>query len=73
MAIVLLFPTTPQVEPATMNYSVVVLGGVTILSVLYYYFPKYGGIHWFRGPVVTLEDNGESESIHSVDREEKQA
>lgn len=26
------------------------------LSVLYFYFPVYGGMHWFNGPVSTIKD-----------------
>ncbi len=37
-----------------MNYTVVVLGGVFILSLAWYYFPVYGGVHWFEGPVPTV-------------------
>jgi len=37
-----------------MNYTVVVLGGVFILSLAWYYFPKYGGLHWFIGPVANI-------------------
>jgi hypothetical protein len=38
-----------------MNYTVVVLGGVLLLSVLYYYAPApYGGVHWFTGPKITV-------------------
>lgn len=48
-----------------MNYTVVVCGGTILFSLAYYYFPKYGGRYWFRGPVttVTMEDgNGTSSS-----------
>lgn len=38
-----------------MNYTVVVLGGVLLLSVIWYYFPKYGGVHWFTGPLRTID------------------
>jgi hypothetical protein len=38
-----------------MNYTVVVLGGVFILSLVWYYFPVYGGVHWFEGPVPTVD------------------
>jgi len=38
-----------------MNYTAVVFGGVMILSLVYYYFPKYGGIYWFKGPVSNVE------------------
>ncbi|KAH9948494.1 APC amino acid permease [Amylocystis lapponica] len=55
MGTVFLFPTTPQTDTPDMNYTVVVLGGVMILSLVWYYFPKYGGVHWFTGPVPTVE------------------
>lgn len=54
MTIVVMFPTTPQTNAATMNYTAVVLGGSLALSLVYYYFPKYGGVHWFVGPISTL-------------------
>jgi hypothetical protein len=34
--------------------AVVVIGGVLLGSVLWYFFPKYGGVHWFKGPVPTI-------------------
>ncbi|SJL13515.1 related to UGA4-GABA permease-also involved in delta-aminolevulinate transport [Armillaria ostoyae] len=54
-SVVFMFPTTPQTTVQDMNYSVVVLGGVTIFSLIWYYFPKYGGIYWFTGPIPTLD------------------
>uniref|UniRef100_A0A0W0G407 Putative amino acid transporter n=1 Tax=Moniliophthora roreri TaxID=221103 RepID=A0A0W0G407_MONRR len=57
LGIVFLFPTTPQTDVADMNYTVVVLGGVMLLSVVWYYFPKYGGVYWFTGPVANITDN----------------
>jgi hypothetical protein len=38
-----------------MNYTVVLLGGVLSFSLVYYYFPKYGGKNWFTGPVATID------------------
>ncbi|TFK80803.1 APC amino acid permease [Polyporus arcularius HHB13444] len=55
MGTVFLFPTSPGPAVADMNYTVVVLGGVLLLSVLWYYFPKYGGVHWFTGPISTID------------------
>ena len=55
MGIVFMFPTTPQTDGPDMNYSVVVLGGVLILSLVWYYFPVYGGVHWFTGPISNIE------------------
>ena len=38
--------------------SQVVLGGVMILSLVWYYFPVYGGVHWFTGPIPTIDKAG---------------
>ena len=54
MSVVLLFPTTPQTNAQEMNYSAVVFGGTIILATVYYYFPVYGGVHWFKGPTSTV-------------------
>ncbi|KAK0466082.1 APC amino acid permease [Desarmillaria tabescens] len=57
-SIVFMFPTTPQTTVQDMNYTVVVLGGVAIFSLIWYYFPIYGGytIHSVhRIPVTTGE------------------
>lgn len=55
--IVFMFPTTPRPTAEDMNYTVVVLGGVFLFAIGYYYFPVYGGIHWFQGPInVILRD-----------------
>jgi hypothetical protein len=53
-SIVFFFPTTSNTSAQDMNYTVVVLGGVLILSLVWYYFPVYGGVHWFEGPVPTV-------------------
>ncbi|KAH9973550.1 APC amino acid permease [Lactifluus volemus] len=53
-SIVFLFPTTSSTSAQDMNYTVVVIGGVLILSLVWYYFPVYGGVHWFEGPVPTV-------------------
>jgi hypothetical protein len=55
MTVVFLFPTTPDTTVADMNYTAVVLGGVLVLSLVYYYLPVYGGIHWFQGPVRNVD------------------
>ncbi|KAG9076013.1 GABA-specific high-affinity permease [Ceratobasidium sp. UAMH 11750] len=44
---------SPAVED--MNYAVVVTGAVFIGSLIWYWFPKYGGVHWFEGPIATVE------------------
>ena len=61
-----MFPTTPGPTGATMNYTVVVGGGWILLCVAYYYFPKYGGIHWFTGPVANIQREHEGGSVEVV-------
>lgn len=64
MGIVFLFPTSPAPSVPDMNYTIVVMGGVMILSLVYYYFPKYGGVYWFKGPIANIDDeNSDSESV----------
>lgn len=78
MNVVFFFPTTPQTDVTDMNYTVVVLGGVLILSLMWYYCPVYGGVHWFTGPVANVDnmpaDNGSglNTSEHDSIDEEKQ-
>ncbi|KAI0776821.1 APC amino acid permease [Trametes elegans] len=56
MGTVFLFPAAPSPDVGDMNYTVVRRArGVLALSLVWYYFPKYGGVHWFRGPVPTVE------------------
>lgn len=54
MFIVFLFPSEPAPAAPDMNYTIVVMGGIMVLSLIYYYFPKYGGVNWFTGPVRTV-------------------
>ncbi|KAA1473609.1 APC amino acid permease [Dentipellis sp. KUC8613] len=71
MIVIFTFPTTPNPTTEDMNYTVVVSGGVVILSLAYYFFPKYGGRYWFQGPIRTVEDDldvvrGEKDSLDSA-------
>ena len=73
MDIVFFFPTTPQTDVLTMNYTVVVLGGMLLLSIIWYYFPVYGGVHWFTGPVPNIGKLGDEipSSRGSVEKMER--
>ncbi|KAG1812734.1 amino acid/polyamine transporter I [Suillus variegatus] len=51
MILVFFFPATPQTTVQEMNYTVVVLGGFMFLAISWYYFPVYGGVHWYTGPI----------------------
>jgi len=57
MSIVFCFPTTKHVNAQGMNYTAVVLGGVLTVSLLWFYLPVYGGVHWFKGPVRTVGEH----------------
>ncbi|KAJ7682923.1 amino acid transporter [Mycena rosella] len=54
LGIAFLFPTSPQTDVTDMNYTIVVLGGVLGLSLIWYYFPVVGGVHWFKGPIANI-------------------
>ncbi|KAH9849640.1 amino acid permease-domain-containing protein [Lenzites betulinus] len=54
--IMLVFPTAPGPTAEEMNYMIVVLVGWITLCLVYYYFPVYGGVHWFNGPRTTVDD-----------------
>jgi len=70
MTIVFLFPTTPQTSVQEMNYTVVVLGGVLLLSLVWFYLPVYGGVHWFTGPIANVGTRSPSlDETHSIDLE----
>ncbi|KAL5524934.1 hypothetical protein ACEPAF_8803 [Sanghuangporus sanghuang] len=78
MFVVFMFPENPLsgvTAAEDMNYSIVVLGGIMLFSVIYYYFPKYGGVYWFKGPVRTVgardeekvQRYSEGEDVQNVD------
>ena len=69
MTIVFLFPSTPQTSVQEMNYTVAVLGGVLLLSLIWYYFPVYGGVHWFTGPVANVDTRSSLDRTPSLDSE----
>ncbi|EJT98695.1 APC amino acid permease [Dacryopinax primogenitus] len=78
MEIIFLFPGGSGPDPTDMNYCVVVLGGILFLSLAYYYFPKYGGYSWFKGPVPNVDpeparDQERSETLSTSSEGKKDA
>ncbi|KZT28479.1 amino acid transporter [Neolentinus lepideus HHB14362 ss-1] len=53
--VIFMFPTDPSPLAQDMNYTIVVLGGILFLCIVYYYFPRYGGVHWFQGPARNVD------------------
>ncbi|KAG9316243.1 amino acid permease-domain-containing protein [Chiua virens] len=72
MLVIFCFPSSPGPDATTMNYTSVVLGGVVALSLVWYYFPVYGGVYWFQGPTSNLEvvaSSSKSVGNHRSDEE----
>lgn len=61
--VIVMFPTNPGPTAETMNYTVVVGGGWITLCICYYYFPVYGGVHWFKGPMANVEQETPVEKL----------
>jgi len=55
VSVIFMFPSNPNPDAKTMNWTVIVIGGWVFMCLVYYYFPKYGGVHWFNGPVANVE------------------
>ncbi|KAJ7099292.1 amino acid/polyamine transporter I [Mycena belliarum] len=72
MILVFMFPAIPGPTSHSMNYTAVVVGGTIILSLGYYFFPKYGGRYWFTGPLETVEHRGRGSDNLLNDEYEKQ-
>lgn len=51
----------PSYIPVTgadeMNYACVVTAATFLFSTLWYYLPKYGGVHWFEGPKSNVDED----------------
>ncbi|KAK7001694.1 APC amino acid permease [Favolaschia claudopus] len=68
MTVVLMFPAARDPDSQSMNYTVVVLGGVLLIALAYYFVPVYGGVNWFQGPKANVDMELErSESEEKVD------
>ena len=39
-----------------------------MLSLVWYYFPVYGGVHWFTGPIPTVDRSAESSVRDSLEK-----
>ncbi len=65
MMVVFLFPASPAPVSESMNYSVVVVGGIITLATVYYLI---SGRFWFTGPVITVADGSRSEGKQSDEK-----
>jgi amino acid transporter len=57
ICVVLLLPQLYPVTAETLNYAPIMIGGITIISVLGWWMPfGLGGRHWFTGPQKTINE-----------------
>ncbi len=64
ISIIVCLPSYLPVSAAgDMNYACVVTGATFLFSTGWYYFPKYGGVHWFEGPKSNIDD----EEVAAID------
>lgn len=52
-------------------YFDITIGGILILATIYFYFPKYGGKYWFKGPIRTIDVNMDSRALTITQSDEK--
>jgi len=70
--VILFFPASPNPTVTEMNYGIVVFGGVFLACIAWYYFPIYGGVHWFNGPIRNVDMGAtNTEKRASEDSDEK--
>ncbi|SAM83401.1 related to UGA4-GABA permease-also involved in delta-aminolevulinate transport [Ustilago bromivora] len=73
ISIIVCMPSyVPVTAAADMNYACVVTAATFIFSTGWYYFPKYGGVHWFSGPKSNIDDEKvvAHEVAHQLQNEE---
>lgn len=68
--VILCFPGNPGPIAPDMNYTVLVIGGWIFLCLVYYIFPVYGGIHWFKGPVANISTLGEESEESIIEKDQ---
>ena len=61
--VIFCFPQNPAPVASTMNYTCLLLFGYILLTLVYYYTPVIGGVHWFQGPVSNIA------AVESFDRD----
>ncbi|KIV86958.1 hypothetical protein PV11_02532 [Exophiala sideris] len=54
--IVLLLPQLYPVTSETLNYAPICIGIITIISLGGWFFPKWGAMYWFKGPIKTITE-----------------
>ncbi len=53
---VLVLPQLYPVDADTLNYAPICIGIITIISLGAWFFPKWGAMYWFQGPIKTITE-----------------
>ena len=53
---VLLLPQLYPVDANTLNYAPICIGIITIISLGAWFFPRWGAMNWFQGPIKTITE-----------------
>ena len=53
---VLLLPQLYPVDSETLNYAPICIGIISIVSLVGWFFPRWGAMYWFKGPVKTITE-----------------
>ncbi|KAG6329300.1 hypothetical protein ID866_9789 [Astraeus odoratus] len=69
MLVVLCFPANPNPQASEMNYTAAVVGGIMLFAMTWYYFPVYGGVNWFKGPVGNVPSSKQLDNTDKGDME----
>lgn len=56
LVVVLLLPQLYPVTGETLNYAPIMIGGISIISFVGWWLPRWGGRHWFQGPQRTISE-----------------
>ncbi|KAK5449690.1 hypothetical protein LTS15_008765 [Exophiala xenobiotica] len=54
--VVLLLPQLYPVDSETLNYAPICIGIISIVSLGGWFLPRWGGRHWFEGPIKTITE-----------------
>jgi len=54
--VVLILPQLYPVNAQTLNYAPICIGIISIVSLAGWFFPRWGGRHWFKGPIKTITE-----------------
>jgi hypothetical protein len=53
---VLILPQLYPVDADTLNYAPICIGIITTISLVGWFFPRWGGMYWFQGPIKTITE-----------------